>query len=136
MQRIGFIVFPGFQVMTCAVITAFELANREIGEAVYDVRLLSETGGSIRASRGISVATDRFGSANFDTLITGGGTEPRTPGLVKFLRRAFARSRRIAAICTGAFILAEAGLLDGRRASTHWKRARELQSRFPKVKVE
>jgi len=118
-QRIGFIVFPGFQVMTCAVITAFELANREIGEAVYDVRLLSETGGSIRASRGISVATDRFGSANFDTLITGGGTEPRTPGLVKFLRRAFARSRRIAAICTGAFILAEAGLLDGRRASTH-----------------
>ena len=46
MQRIGFIVFPGFNVMTCAVIAAFELANREMGEPVYDVRLLSETGGS------------------------------------------------------------------------------------------
>src|SRR5262245_29529305 len=136
MQRIGFIVFPGFSVMICAVITAFELANREMSEPVYDVRLLSETGGSIRASIGMSVVTDRFGRANFDTLITGGGTEPLTPGLIKFVRRAFGRCRRVAAICTGAFILAEAGLLDGRRASTHWKRARELQSRFPKVKVE
>jgi transcriptional regulator GlxA family with amidase domain len=52
------------------------------------------------------------------------------------LRQAPSRCRRIAATCTGAFILAEAGLLDGRRATTHWNRSRDLQARFPKVQVE
>ena len=47
-QRIGFTLFPGFQVMSFAVISAFEFANREIGEPVYDVHLLSETGGPVR----------------------------------------------------------------------------------------
>jgi transcriptional regulator GlxA family with amidase domain len=56
--------------------------------------------------------------------------------VIEFLRQAPGRSRRVAATCVGAFILAEAGLLDGRRATTHWNRARELRARFPKVKVE
>jgi transcriptional regulator GlxA family with amidase domain len=113
MQRIGFIVLPGFHVMSCAVMAVFELANRAMGEPVYDVHLLSETGGSIRASIGIAVTAEPFGDANFDTLIVGGGgvIQPPTPGVVKFLRRALGQSRRVAATCTGAFILAEAGLL-------------------------
>jgi transcriptional regulator GlxA family with amidase domain len=107
-----------------------------VGEPVYEVRLLSETGGSIRASIGMSVATEPFDDTDFDTLIVGGGTEPPTPGLIEFMWQALGRYRRVAAICTGAFILAEAGLLDGRRATTHWRQARDLQARFPKVKVE
>src|SRR6202521_796725 len=138
MQRIGFIVLPGFQVMSLAALSVFEFANKEMGAPVYDVRLLSETGGSIRSSIGISVATEPFDDTNFDTLIVGGSavTGSLTPGVIKFLRRALGRCRRVAATCVGAFILAEAGLLDGRRATTHWNRARELQARFPKVKVE
>jgi transcriptional regulator GlxA family with amidase domain len=91
-----------------------------------------------RSSIGVSVATEPFDDANFDTLIVGGSAVigSLTPGVIGFLRQALGRSRRIAATCTGAFILAEAALLDGRRATTHWYRARELQARFPKVKVD
>ena len=138
MQRIGFIVLPGFQMMSVAALSVFELANREIGEPVYDVHLLSESGGSIRSSIGISVGTEPLDDTNFDTLLVGGSAVvgSLTPGVIKYLRQALERSRRVAATCTGAFVLAEAGLLDGRRATTHWHRARELQARFPKVKVE
>src|ERR1700730_3378990 len=138
MQRIGFIALPGFQVMSMAVMSVFEFANKEMAEPVYEVQVLSETGGSIRSSIGVSITTEPFGDPNFDTLIVGGSavTGALTPGVIKFLRQALGRSRRVASTCVGAFILAEAGLLDGRRATTHWNRARELQARFPKVKVD
>src|ERR1700755_1200998 len=56
--------------------------------------------------------------------------------MLGFMRDAPKRHRRIAAVCTGAFVLAEAGLLDGRRVSTHWMHARDLQQQFPKVKMD
>jgi transcriptional regulator GlxA family with amidase domain len=138
MQHIGFVVFPGFQVMGLAVMAAFEFANVHLGKPVYEVHLLSENGGTVRASMGMNVMAEPFGKTNFDTLILGGGTEiaPSTPGLIEFVGKALERHRRVAATCTGAFVLAEAGLLDGRRATTHWYHARDLQAKFPKVKVE
>jgi transcriptional regulator GlxA family with amidase domain len=138
MQRIGFTVSPGFQTMSLAVISVFEFANLEVGEPAYDVHLLSETGGSIRTSMGMSITAEPFDDTSFDTLIVSGTTmiEPSTPGLIEFVQQALGRYRRVAATCTGAFILAEAGVLDGRRATTHWYHARDLQTRFPKVRVE
>jgi len=138
MQRIGLIVFPGFQIMALAAASVFEFANIEAGKPVYDFRLISETGGTVRSSTGLTTETERFGADGFDTLLIGGGTglpEP-TPGLLEAVRVAVRSTRRLAAICTGAFILADAGVLDGRRATTHWMFARELRSRYPAIRVE
>ncbi len=138
MHRIGFVVFPNFYVMGFAAVTAFETANLVLDEPAYEVTLLSETGGLVPASAGFRVETQPFGDAVFDTVMFGSGieTDITSPGLMAFVRRSLKTSRRIAAPCTGAFILAEAGVLDGRRATTHWRFARDLQRRFPKVTVE
>jgi transcriptional regulator GlxA family with amidase domain len=138
MQQVGFVVFPNFQVMSFAAITVFEMANVVLEEAAYAVTLLSETGGLVRASAGFSVETQPFGRAHFDTVLIGASNvvEPASTGLIAFVRRSMETSRRIAAPCTGAFVLAEAGVLEGRRATTHWLFARDLQARFPGLQVE
>jgi transcriptional regulator GlxA family with amidase domain len=138
MHRIGFVVFPNFDLLGFAAVTVFETANRALEKPAYEVTLLSETGGLVAASAGFRVETQAFSDDVFDTVMFGTGVEANltSPGLLAFVRRSLETSRRIAAPCTGAFILGEAGALDGRRATTHWRFARDLKRRFPKAIVE
>jgi transcriptional regulator GlxA family with amidase domain len=138
MQRIGFVVLPNFQNMYFAALTVFEFANISAEAQLYEIELLSEHGGMVPNSLGTRTETLPFGDPTYDTLLIGGGTASVTasPAVVDFVQRAHLACRRIGSICTGAFVLAQAGILDGRRATTHWIAARELKERYPKVKME
>jgi len=137
MHKIGLVVFPEFYLMGFAAITAFELANLVLGETAYDVTVLSEAGGMVTSSAGIRVESRALDDEIFDTVMfaSGAATDTASTVLEEFVRRSLRTSRRIAAPCTGAFVLAQAGVLDGRRATTHWRFAGDLQRRFPKVAV-
>lgn len=139
MQTVALIVRPDFQVMSLAALSAFEFANLAAEEKLYDIHLLSEHGGLVAASAlYTSVATQPLDKAQFDTVLISGAMDRSmaSPAINSFLIDAYANCRRMGALCVGAFALAEAGLLDGRRATVHWARAMEMRKDYPAIKVE
>ncbi|MFA8389938.1 GlxA family transcriptional regulator [Burkholderia ubonensis] len=141
MHRIGFLISDGFQIMALAPQSVFEYANMVAGDAFYALENFSADGGEVRSSLGVAVGTRSLrGKIDVDTWIVAGVNDPlESPApekLLAYLRRAGRRARRIAGICTGAFVLAEAGLLAQRRATTHWAFGRDMQQRFPDIRVE
>ncbi|WP_342593639.1 GlxA family transcriptional regulator [Ancylobacter gelatini] len=131
-------VCPDFQVIGLVAFAAFEVANKRMGETIYQLDVLSEEGGPIMSSSGMSALTKGLYADVYDTLIVGAGLEIPTasPGLVRLLRSSDENARRVAAICLGAFVLGDAGFLSGRRATTHWRYAKALQERFPSCRVD
>jgi transcriptional regulator GlxA family with amidase domain len=138
---IGVLIFPNFQLLDASgPISTFEIAMRYAGAAPV-IRTLAVTPGPVRSTSGVEMlARGLKPSSVITTLIVAGGegvdaaaTCEKTLAFVRAMAR---RGVRIASVCSGAFILAEAGLLDGRHATTHWQRTRQFVAAYPRVKLE
>ncbi|HLJ19855.1 MAG TPA: helix-turn-helix domain-containing protein [Stellaceae bacterium] len=139
--RIGFLIFPDFQILDLTgPLAAFQAADALGGGDCYSSIVMSRDGGLVSGSAALEVATVRASRQGFDTFIVPGGRGTRAISVAEahapLVRGFAARSRRTASVCTGAFLLAAAGLLDGKRATTHWRHATALQRRHPNVRVE
>ena len=144
-RTIGFLVFPSFQILDLTgPLAVFDAPSRALDTAPYRTVVASETGGLVASSSGLEVMTRSFADVladdGFDTLIVVGGAGTRmaakSPALLAFLAGAPRRCRRVTSVCTGAFVMAAAGLLAGRRATTHWRYAASLQRHNPDIRVE
>jgi transcriptional regulator GlxA family with amidase domain len=123
-------------------VEVFSTATRFLPDAGYRTLVVSAAGGPVAASCGLAFETVAIGEVgtDVDTLVVAGGADMEAPGhdehLVHELRRLARRARRVASVCSGAFLLAEAGLLDGKRATTHWGECRMLAAAYPSVTVD
>jgi transcriptional regulator GlxA family with amidase domain len=138
---IGVLIFPDFQLLDASgPISTFEIAARYAGTTPA-IRTMAVTPGPVRSTSGVEMlARGLKPSGAITTLIVAGGegvdTAATCERTLAFVRAMAKRGVRIASVCSGALILAEAGLLDGRRATTHWQRTRQFVAAYPKVKLE
>jgi transcriptional regulator GlxA family with amidase domain len=148
-RQVAILVYPGAQSLdVTGPLEVFAGAQQLIeltGRSApgYEIRTISADGAPLRCSSGLALVPDlRLSDApsELDTLIVAGGSGHRDAAadktLLEWISRTASRSRRTASVCTGAFLLAAAGLLDGRRATTHWASADELARLHPDVHVD
>jgi len=143
-RRLAIVAFPRVQALdVVGPSEVFSVANRLSEAPRYCIELVTAAGEPLTTSSGLQLTPHRAIAGvrgPIDTLMVAGG-----PGvadalgdvrLIRWIRAAARRSRRVTSVCNGAFLLAEAGLLAGRRATTHWAECDALQTRYPAVTVE
>ena len=149
-RRIVVLAFPRAQTLDVAgPFEVFATADRWLTAAgrapggAYTLEVVAPDPGTFATSSGLRLGAHRgvrAAEGPLDTLMVAGGEGvwdgAHRATLVRWVRRTAPRARRLASVCTGAFLLAEAGLLDGRRATTHWAMCRQLAEQFPRVSVE
>lgn len=138
---IGILVFPKFQLLDAAgPISAFEIAGRIAG-APPAIKVIAADAGEVASSSGVVLlARGLRSAAALQTLIIVGGEGVRAaaacPRILAFVRKAAQRGCRVASVCSGTYVLAEAGVLDGCQATTHWRHTRHFLASYPRVKLE
>jgi transcriptional regulator GlxA family with amidase domain len=143
-RRIVVVAFENVQALDVTGPTeVFSLAERAHPEPTYSLELVAPEAGPLRTSSGLRLTPDVTLAdcrGPIDTLVVAGGlgvqAAARDQRVTDWLRLAARRSRRVSSVCTGAFLLARAGLLDGRRATTHWAACDALARNYPSVSVE
>ncbi|NRQ32766.1 GlxA family transcriptional regulator [Nonomuraea sp. NN258] len=147
-HRVVIALFPDVDLLdVTGPAEVFALANRIAGRELYDVRLAGLTGGHVTTSAGVRLVADlTFDEVGdrVDTLLVpgavrvtpGGPVALSEPEVVAWVRRTAPAARRVASVCVGAHILADAGLLDGLTATTHWSTAAQLAADHPNVTVD
>ena len=138
---IGILVFPDFQLLDAAgPISVFEIAARFAG-IPSSIKILAVTSGVVRSSSGVEIFANPISRSRAISTLIVVGAEAMPPAAMckttlSFVRTMAKRGVRVASVCSGAYILAEAGLLDGRRATTHWWNTQQFVSSYPKVRLE
>lgn len=145
-KTIAILALPGVQMLdVCGPLDVFAEANVQAGRQVYRLTVIStdRKPGAVRSSSGISIVADytvRDEMEPIDTLLVAGCPDlaERTvsDSLLEWLRKAARKAKRFGSVCSGALLLAQAGLIDGKRVTTHWSVADRLQSAYPKLTVE
>jgi len=148
-RRVAIVAYPEVQSLdVTGPLEVFAGARRLIlstarSERSYEIEILSREGAPLRTSSGLTItphAALEDARGEIDTLIVAGGAgELRAVEdsvLIDWIARTSARARRTASVCSGAFLLARAGLLDGRRATTHWAEAERLRATYPQIEVD
>jgi transcriptional regulator GlxA family with amidase domain len=141
--RIVIVGFPSAQILDITgPLEVFSTASRFLAIPRYATQLVSTDGGPVLSTSGLEFATSPIAEVvdDIDTLVVSGGRDmgeaTADSKLVDNIRRLAGQSRRVTSVCSGAFLLAAAGLLDGRRATTHWAECAELERNYPNVSVE
>ena len=141
MRTIAVLLFPDFQILDATgPIAAFEIAERYLPGS-YRLRTVAVQAGLVRSSSGALLqAGDARGLRGVHTLLIAGGDgvdrAAQCEATRRLVRRIAGRAHRVASVCSGAYLLARSGLLDGLRATTHWSRSRDFVQRFPRVRLE
>lgn len=142
-RRVLVVAFPGLQPLdVVGPHEVFATADRLAGGGAYDLTLASPDGRPVAAESGLRLCTDPLPAAGtrLDTLVLPGGSgvhrATADPALVAWVRATAPRCRRVATVCTGTFLGAAAGLLEGRRVTTHWARAERLAAEYPGLEVD